>query len=98
MALGPDGLTENAFEAPIAAAYPVRARQERGRPRSYRSAPPCVTAGQLLRSALLILVVLIYADATKLGAWLTPPPPQSELDVDAATTPSAKSQNPLSNR
>lgn len=83
MAIRSDSLKEKLIEAPIAPAYGSYARQGRGM-RAYRSAPPCVTAGQLLRSALLIFAVLVYADATRLRAWLLPPATQSERGgVDA---------------
>ena len=59
-------------------------------PRSPFSRPPCVTAGQLLRVAILMLGAAVYADRANLttDSHLRGDQPQAAVDVDAAPTAS----------
>jgi hypothetical protein len=59
-------------------------------PRSPLSRPPCVTAGQLLRVAILMLGAAVYADRANLttDSHLRGDQSQAAVDVDAAPTAS----------
>jgi hypothetical protein len=56
-------------------------------PRSPLSRPPCVTAGQLLRMAILMLGAAVYADRANLmvGSHFGGDQSQAAVDVDAPT-------------
>lgn len=58
--------------------------------RSPLSRPPCVTAGQLLRVAILMLGAAVYADRANLttDSHLRGDQSQAAVDVDAAPTAS----------
>jgi len=59
-------------------------------PRSPLSRPPCVTAGQLLRVAILMLGAAVYADRANLmtDSHLRGDQSHAAVDVDAAPTAS----------
>jgi hypothetical protein len=59
-------------------------------PHSPLSRPPCVTAGQLLRVAILMLGAAVYADRANLttDSHLRGDQSQAAVDVDAAPTAS----------
>jgi hypothetical protein len=59
-------------------------------PRAQLSRPPCVTAGQLLRVAILMLGAAVYADRANLttGAHFRGDQSQAAAEVDAAPTAS----------
>jgi hypothetical protein len=56
-------------------------------PRSPFSRPPCVTSGQLVRVAILVLCVAAYADRANLttGSHFRGDQSQAAVDVDAPT-------------
>ena len=59
-------------------------------PRAPLSRPPCVTSGQLVRVAILMLGAAIYADRANLttGSHVRGDQSQAAVDVDAAPTAS----------
>ena len=59
-------------------------------PRSPLSRPPCMTSGQLLRVAILVLGAAAYADRANLmdGSRFRGDQSQAAVDVDAAPTAS----------
>ncbi|HXY58367.1 MAG TPA: hypothetical protein VEH76_07285 [Methylocystis sp.] len=67
-----------------------------GRSRTpFRSAPPCITLGQLLRGGILALAALAYADLAVLSDFLPKSPAiQAQTTQDADPTPVAAIEEP----
>jgi hypothetical protein len=66
-------------------------------PRAPLSRPPCVTSGQLLRVAILVLCAAVYADRANLttGSYFRGDQSQAAVEVDAAPTASIGSASEI---